>query len=260
MLSLVCAAAVALPQEPIQAAEFKGKVVKAVRYDYLVSLPDGYEKSKDRVPLVLFLHGAGERGNDVQKVKVHGVIKEIAKGRKVPAVVVAPQCEERGWWDADALTSLVDFLERKYRIDKNRIYVTGLSMGGFGTWALGMRNPGRFAALAPICGGGDPTEVAKIANVPMWVTHGDEDKAVPVSESQKMVDATRAAGNQRIQFTVIKGGQHDVWTDVYAADRFYEWMFAQRRGKLGPLFRQDARSRLTRHQPKVWGGVRVRGR
>lgn len=231
MLSLLCAAAVALPQDPVQAEEFKGKVTKAVRYDYLVALPEGYATSRERVPLVLFLHGAGERGSDVQKVKAHGPLKEIAKGRKIPAVVVAPQCQERGWWDADGLTAFVDFLEKKYRIDKDRIYITGLSMGGFGTWGLGVRNPGRFAALAPICGGGDPMEASKIANIPIWVTHGDADTSVPVVESQKMVDATRAAGNQRVQFTIVKGGGHDVWTDVYGDDRFYTWLFAQRRGR-----------------------------
>lgn len=231
MLPILCAAAVALPQDPVQAERFEGKVTKTVSYEYLVSLPDGYANSRERVPLILFLHGAGERGTDVQKVKMHGPMKEIGKGRKIPAVVIAPQCPPNGWWDADALTSMVDFLERKYRIDRDRIYITGLSMGGFGTWALGTRNPGRFAALAPICGGGDPTQAAKIAKIPIWVTHGDEDKAVNITESQKMVDATRAAGNQRVRFDVIKGAGHDTWTDVYANDYFYNWLFAQRRGK-----------------------------
>ncbi|MGV3614401.1 MAG: prolyl oligopeptidase family serine peptidase [Fimbriimonas sp.] len=231
MLPLLCAAAVALAQDPVQSGEFTGKVTKTVSYRYLVALPDGYEKSRERVPLVLFLHGAGERGEDVQQVRVHGPLKEIDKGRKIPAVVVAPQCPPRGWWDADALTAMVDHLERKYRIDKDRIYVTGLSMGGFGTWNLATRNPGRFAALAPVCGGGEPAEAAKIASIPIWVTHGDKDTSVQLVESQKMVDATRAAGNSRVRFDIVKGGGHDVWTDFYGNDYFYSWLFAQRRGK-----------------------------
>jgi predicted peptidase len=231
MLPILCAAVVALPQEPIPAEKFEGKVTKTVRYNYLVSLPEGYEKSRARVPLILFLHGAGERGEDVQKVAVHGLFKEIRNGRKIPAVVIAPQCPRNGWWDADDLTAILDSAERKYRIDRDRIYVTGLSMGGYGTWALGMRNPGRFAALAPVCGGGDPALAKNIAKVPIWVTHGDADPTVPLEQSRKMVDATRAAGNDRVRFDVIKGGKHDTWSEFYANDYFYSWLFAQRRGK-----------------------------
>ncbi len=235
MLPTLCALAVSLvgpavTQDPIQEGEFVGKVTKTVRYKYLVSVPEGYASSRERVPLVLFLHGAGERGEDVQKVRLHGPLKEIGKGRKIPAVVVAPQCPERQWWDADALTAMVNQLERKYRIDRDRIYVTGLSMGGFGTWALASAHPRRFAAIAPICGGGEAEDAPKLADVPIWVTHGDQDQAVPLSASQTMVDAVRKAGNSRVQFTIVKGGGHDVWTDVYGSDAFYDWLFAQRRG------------------------------
>jgi predicted peptidase len=234
MLPALCAAVAAVAsqaQDPVQTGEFTGKITKTVSYQYLVALPDGYATSRQRVPLMLFLHGVGERGTDVQRVKVHGPMKEIAMGRKIPAVVVAPQCPDGVWWDADALTALVDHLERKYRIDRDRIYVTGLSMGGFGTWALAARNPNRFAAIAPVCGGGEAEEARKIVNTPIWATHGDADQTVPLSASQTMVDAARAAGNRHVEFTIVKGAGHDTWTDFYHNDAFYTWLFAQRRGR-----------------------------
>jgi predicted peptidase len=206
-----------------------GTIQKKVELDYLVSLPDDYE-TRDRWPLLLFLHGAGERGSDVQQVKTHGPLKEIEKGRRLPFLVVAPQCPERQWWDAEELTAFVDYLETKYKLDPGRLYVTGLSMGGFGTWGLAIRNPGRFAAIAPVCGGGEAEKAHLIKDVPAWVVHGDADPVVPLAASKAMVEALRAAGGTP-RFDVIPGGGHDVWTAFYGRDDLYEWLLSHRKNR-----------------------------
>jgi len=211
-------------QEPISDG-FKARFTKEVSAQYLVSLPDGYDKKREKWPLLLFLHGSGERGTDVKMVGVHGPIKEIANGRKIPMIVVAPQCPADEWWDTDVLTGLLDHLERKYRVDKTRVYVTGLSMGGYGTWNLALAQPNRFAAIAPVCGGGQPGKAVSIAHIPQWVVHGDADQAVPIKESIDMVEALRKAGADP-RFDIIKGGGHDVWTDFYAKDEFYTWLLS----------------------------------
>jgi predicted peptidase len=142
-----------------------------VTLGYLLYLPKDYAE-KDSWPLMLFLHGAGERGDDLQRVKVHGPPKLIAAGKEFPFIVVSPQCPKDRSWETLELTALVDEIVEKYKVDPDRIYVTGLSMGGFGTWSLAACTPHRFAALVPICGGGEPQAAKRIAHVPVWVFHG----------------------------------------------------------------------------------------
>ncbi|MEN6355510.1 MAG: alpha/beta fold hydrolase [Armatimonadota bacterium] len=202
-----------------------------VQANYLLSLPRDYNKDKKtRWPLVLFLHGAGERGDDVKKVKLLGPPRMVADGREFPFILVSPQCPEDSWWDTqtDMLSALLDEIETKYRVDKDRIYVTGLSMGGFGTWALAVKEPERFAAIAPICGAGNPKKAALIKNLPMWVFHGDKDDVVNIENSQKMVDAVKAAGGEP-KFTIYPGVGHNAWTATYNNDEFWSWLLAQRR-------------------------------
>jgi predicted peptidase len=203
---------------------------RVVPLDFLIHLPDGYEASDHDWPLVLFLHGAGERGSDLGKVKRHGPPRLAGEGKRFPFILVSPQCPEESWWteELDGLRVLLDDMERKYRVDKDRIYVTGLSMGGFCTWALAAEQPNRFAAIAPICGGGDPKSAEAIAHLPTWVFHGAQDKTVPVERSQEMVDALRAAGAEP-RFTVYPGAGHDSWTETYNNPEFYDWLLAQRR-------------------------------
>lgn len=199
---------------------------------YLLYIPEDYAKAKKPWPVVLFLHGAGERGEDLEKVKVHGPPKLAGQGKAMPFICVSPQCPEKSWWSGDdqvaALKALLDDVEARYRVDKDRVYVTGLSMGGFGTWALAIDQPKRFAAIAPICGKGDPAKVAVIKDVPAWVFHGAKDGAVPTKESEVMVDALKAAGGKP-KFTVYPEAGHDSWTETYASDEFWTWLLAQRR-------------------------------
>ena len=194
---------------------------------YLLYLPKDYEQ-KPSWPLMLFLHGAGERGDNLEVVKMHGPPKLIEAGRQFPFIVVSPQCPKDGWWEPLEVRTLLDEIVGKYKVDKDRIYVTGLSMGGFGTWSLAALQPDRFAAIVPICGGGDPQWAKRIAHVPAWVFHGAKDPAVPLERSKKMVEALKKSGGDP-KFTVYPEAGHDAWTETYANPQLYEWLLQQKR-------------------------------
>jgi predicted peptidase len=202
-----------------------------VNTQYLLQLPKDYDKDKTKQwPLILFLHGSGERGNDISKVKWHGPPHLVAKGRDLPFIVVSPQCPSGKQWVPVELAALLDQVESQYRVDTNREYCTGLSMGGFGTWALATEFPQRFAAIAPICGGGDPKNAGRIASLPIWVFHGAKDDDVPIACSQAMVDALRQAGGNPA-FTIYPEAEHNSWTATYADERLFQWFLANRRGQ-----------------------------
>lgn len=215
----------------VQSAEQFERVIKL---DYLLALPDDYD-SRESWPLVLFLHGAGERGNDVNKVKIHGPPKLVEAGQKFPFILVSPQCpaqaegpdgrRRRGGWDPVALTALLDDISARYHVDANRVYVTGLSMGGYGTWALAAHTPYRFAAIAPICGGGNPDTCGRIAAIPAWVFHGAKDNVVPIARSEDMVNGLKAAGAEP-KFTVYPDAQHDSWTETYNNPELFTWLLS----------------------------------
>ena len=207
------------------AQSFSKEIKRTVSLQYLLDLPEGYEADPDKKwPLMLFLHGSGERGTDIARVKVHGPPK-IAGEKKLPFVVVSPQCPPDQWWDVQALTALLDEVERNLRIDSKRIYVTGLSMGGFGTWSLVAHTPDRFAAIAPICGGGEPKSVKRFTHVPVWVFHGDQDGAVKLRRSEDMVAELRKKGAD-VTFTVYPGVGHDSWTETYNNPALYTWLLS----------------------------------
>ena len=198
---------------------------------YLLYLPKDHDTQKDqKFPVVLFLHGSGERGSDINKVKVHGPPKLIEKGKDLPFIVISPQCPEKQWWNATLLAALVDDVVKNHRGDSDRIICTGLSMGGFGTWDLCTKFPDKFAAAVPICGGGNPTTVSAMKKIPTWVFHGDKDTAVKIDASQKMVDALKAAGGN-VEFTIYPGVGHDSWTKTYDDEKLWEWMGKQKRTK-----------------------------
>jgi predicted peptidase len=198
-----------------------------IMLDYLVYLPKAYHE-KESWPLLLFLHGAGERGDDLELVKVHGPPKLIAQGKDFPFVVVSPQCPQDQWWQAIELTALVDEIVEKYKIDQDRIYVTGLSMGGFGTWSLAAYTPQRFAAILPICGGGETHWTKVMAHLPVWAFHGDQDTAVPLERSEKMIEALKK-NDSNPKFTIYPGVAHDSWTQTYANPEVYEWLLQHKR-------------------------------
>ena len=208
---------------------FKSQTTGIVSGNYLLYLPETYgKKPQQHWPLILFLHGAGERGDDLELVKRHGPPKLAAAGKQFPFIIVSPQCLPNKWWSPDALTDVLDEIEAKYAVDKDRVYLTGLSMGGFGTWALATAHPERFAAIAPICGGGDPQQAGRLKNIPIWVFHGAKDETVAPERSQEMVDALKAVGAD-VQFTLYPEADHDSWTQTYDNPKFYEWLLKHRR-------------------------------
>ncbi len=198
---------------------------------HAVYLPVGYEEEPDKQwPLVIFLHGAGERGNDLQAVYRHGPLREVREGRAFPFIVIAPQIEAPKYWAcyAETLNAMLDGWLGKYRIDPSRVYLTGLSMGGTGTWMWGMMNPERFAAVMPICGTGICWCAGNLKDVPVWVFHGDRDDTVPIAESYTMEKRLIACGGD-VKLTVYEGYGHDCWTDTYRRDDVYAWLLSHKK-------------------------------
>lgn len=211
---------------------FETTVTRAVKLKYLLYLPADYDAAaKKRWPLLLFLHGAGERGTNLTKVAVHGPPKLIQQGAKYPFIVVSPQCPNDQRWQDDALLGLLDEVTAKYSVDTNRVWLTGLSMGGYGSWSLAAKHPERFAAVAPICGGGETIDVllanrrqqAGFKTLAIWAFHGGKDPVVPLSESERMVAVFKRAGCPEVELTVYPDAGHDSWTAAYNDPKLWEW-------------------------------------
>ncbi len=236
-LMLLASVPGALAQSGQAPAEFRASVTRELALDYLLQLPDGYETAENadkKWPLLIFLHGAGERGANLELLKKHGPPKAIEAGRKFPAIVISPQCPADSWWPEEPVLELIEQAEKMYRVDADRIYLTGLSMGGYGTWAFASRAPDRFAAIVPICGGGVPYHMRKLTKLPVWVFHGQKDTAVPFEESERLVKALERAGHRNVIFTVYPEAGHDSWTAAYDTPELWEWLFAQKRGQTAP--------------------------
>ena len=221
-----------------QPQKFKKKITRTVSAEYLLFLPQGYNpKSPKRWPLMLFLHGAGERGSDLKKVAVHGPPKVVRNRPDFQFILVSPQCPSGERWSDDVLLALLDSVIKKHKVDTNRVYLTGLSMGGYGTWSLGLKHPERFAAIAPVCGGGETIDVllagrqksAALKSLGVWAFHGARDNVVPLEESERMVAALRKAGVKGVELTVYPEAQHDSWTETYKNNKLYEWFLKHER-------------------------------
>jgi len=190
-------------------------------------LPPGYAQSSQAWPLVFFLHGSGERGTVLEKVKVHGPPKHVAAGRAYPFILCSPQLEEGQSWDPDTLHDLRGALLARYRVDPQRITATGLSRGGHGVWDWVAAHPADLAAIAPVCGFGDPARVCRAAQVPVRAYHGDADTVVPLARQQACVDALRACGGQA-EFIVYPGVGHNAWDPAYEDPALVPWLMAQK--------------------------------
>jgi predicted peptidase len=202
-------------------------------YRYAVYVPAEYTPEKPW-PAVLFLHGIQERGDDGWAQTRVGIWPAIAAyPDRFGCIVVMPQCQDEQDWCgpmADVALAALDATLDQYEVDENRVVLTGLSMGGFGTWCIGARRPERFSALVPICGGGDPKDAADLAKVPAWCYHGDADGAVPVERSREMVDAIRAAGGE-VRYNELAGVGHNSWDPAYGNPQVIAWMLAQQRNR-----------------------------
>jgi predicted peptidase len=205
-----------------------GQPVSNTEIRFQFFLPKSYRDDGTAWPLLLFLHGAGERGNDLELVKKHGPPKLVETNSEFPCVVASPQCPEHQRWNPAELIQLVQHLVASYRIDERRLYVTGLSMGGYGTWALCAEYPNTFSAAVPICGGGKIAAAEKLKSLPLWVFHGQKDGIVPIRQSEEMVQAVEAVGG-KVKFTVYPDTGHDSWTETYNNQAVYDWLLEQKR-------------------------------
>lgn len=236
----------ASPYEPKEFVDKSGNVLP-----YRILYPKNYDKKK-KYPLVLFLHGAGERGNDNEKQLMHGSKLFVERQDDYPAIVIFPQCPEGNFWasvvtnrgsssvsrDFDyqkypikwplqAVLDLVKQTQKTEAVDKNRLYIMGLSMGGMGTFEAIARQPKLFAAAMPICGGGDIASVNAYAKrLPLWVFHGDADDVVGVEESRRMVRALEAA-KADVKYTEYPGVKHNSWDNAFAEPDYLAWLFAK---------------------------------
>ncbi len=220
-------------QGPQAGGQYVQKMERQVteRIDYLLFLPAEYgEDDEKKWPLILFLHGAGERGDNIEVVKVHGPPRIVEKDKSFGFIVVSPQCAKNDWWPnrMETLAALLDEVESNYSVDPDRIYVTGLSMGGYGTWSLACRYPERFAAIAPICGGGIPFLARSLKDVGVWAFHGAKDEMVPLEKSKEMVEMVKSIGGQA-KLTVYPEARHNSWTAAYNNPELYEWFLKHKK-------------------------------
>ncbi len=179
-------------------------------------------------PLLLSLHGVHERGHDLSLVRRHGPPRAVDAWPDFPFLLVAPQCPSGQTWSVGRLTALLDAVAAHHPVDPDRVYLTGLSMGGYASWALAVEHPYRFAAVAPVCGGGDPRRAGRLRRLPVWAFHGRRDPVVPVAASREMVDALRRCGAP-VRYTEFPDAGHDVWTAAYGDRRLYDWFLSHRR-------------------------------
>jgi predicted peptidase len=217
-----------------QALSFSKQITKTVRLRYLLHLPAAYETDPaQRWPLILFLHGGGERGTDQHMLKIHSIPMIVEQQPDFPFVVLSPQCPADSSWveELDALDALLETICETYRVDRGRLYLTGPSMGGMGTWSYAVAHPDKFAAIAPICGGlryVNPQRACVLKELPVWVFHGAEDPIVPIAMSQVLVDALEGCGGN-VRFTIYPGRGHDVHVETYDNPELYKWFLAHRR-------------------------------
>ncbi|MUV02270.1 prolyl oligopeptidase family serine peptidase [Flavobacterium rakeshii] len=233
MKSLLKAAVIALlinvPSfaQKTEEGSFSIKIKQEKQLDYLLYKPQDTNGAK---PLIVFLHGSGERGNDLEKVKVHGPFKYL-KTHELDAYVLAPQCPEGEYWNSEALYSLIKSIQKANDIDSSRIYLTGLSMGGWGAWNLAFAHPDMFAALVPVAGFVDRVpmiENCKVKDIPIRIFHGLLDDVVDVSYSEIIYKKLKPCCKD-IKLTIFDDANHDSWTRVYDNPEIYEWMLKQKK-------------------------------
>jgi predicted peptidase len=203
----------------------------SLQLNYLLFLPKNYSE-KQTYPLIFFLHGAGARGSDPELLKVDGIPKVVEQNPDFGFIAISPQCPLGGWWtkyDPSVFDGLLNTVIAGHSVDTTHLYLTGLSMGGYGTWHYACAYPDRFAAIVPICGGGDPYKACVLKEVPIWVFHGARDSTVLPRESIRMVDALKECGG-KVKFTLYPNADHDSWTRTYNSPRLYEWLREQQRG------------------------------
>ena len=196
-------------------------------YNYWINLPAD-SILNDNPPILIFLHGRSLSGTDLNKVKRYGVISEIVKGRKIPAIVIAPQVKSGNSWNPDKLLTLLQDVQSQYDTDTNRVYVCGMSLGGYGTLHFIGKHPDKLTAGVALCGGGKSSDACNLSKVPLWIQHGTADKPVPVSESRKIVKAIKACGGgKNLTYKEIAGASHGAMEREFRKNDMYDWLFSK---------------------------------
>lgn len=218
--------------EPGKQVEQTFKTSDSAEVDYLLYLPENY-KAGSILPVMLFLHGRGESDGPLSVVAKWGPPQLVARGEKLPYILVSPQCPKADNWSSPTqqarLVELLDSIVAKFGGNQDRIYLTGLSMGGSGSWRMAADHPERFAAVVPICGRGQSTDAAKLKSLPIWVFCGDQDGVFKSNE--ELVQTIVKAGSQSIRFTSLENVGHNSWSAAYASPDLYQWLDRQSREK-----------------------------
>lgn len=227
MLIALLLALQAEPKFEDKTIEYKGGTVK-----YQVCVPAGYDAAKP-MPLILFLHGSGEQGDDGAKQSSVGIGPAIRKNPQAwaPFLTLLPQKPRArgGFGDfEDLILAQLEKTKKEYKVDEARIYLTGLSMGGMGSWMLAGKHPQMWAAVAPVCGAGNPADAPKMKDLPIWNFHGDKDTAVPIKRSEEMIEAVKAAGGKP-KFTIYPGVGHNSWDKAYQEEKLWEWFLQHKK-------------------------------
>jgi predicted peptidase len=202
-------------------------ITNKTTYPFWINVPE--KESNKKQPILIFLHGKSLSGTDLNRVRRYGVLRAMDKGRKIPAIVVAPQLA-KGSWNPDKVLEVLDYVKKNYNVDESRIYVCGMSLGGYGTLHFAGKHADKITAAVAICGGGNVSEGCKLATIPLWIQHGDIDYIVPMSESKKVVEAIKKCDqNADVTLTIIKGGNHGNVERLFHENAVYDWLFKQKR-------------------------------
>ena len=202
-------------------------ITNKTTYPFWINVPE--KESTEKQPVLIFLHGKSLSGTDLNRVRRYGVLRAMDKGRKIPAIVVAPQVA-KGNWNPDKVLEVLEYVKINYNVDESRIYVCGMSLGGYGTLHFAGKHADKITAAVAICGGGNVSDGCKLATIPLWIQHGDVDYIVPMSESKKVVDAIKKCDESAdVTLTIIKGGNHGNVERLFHEDAMYDWLFKQKR-------------------------------
>lgn len=202
-------------------------ITNQTEYPFWINVPETEKTEKQ--PILIFLHGKSLSGTDLNRVRRYGVLRAMDKGRKIPAIVVAPQLA-KGSWNPDKVLEVLEYVKKNYNVDESRIYVCGMSLGGYGTLNFAGKHADKITAAVAICGGGNTSDGCTLSTIPIWIQHGDKDYIVPISESEKVVNAIRKCNEKaKLIFTIIKGGNHGSVENIFHQDAMYNWLFEQKR-------------------------------
>lgn len=209
------------------------QVIGKTTYPFWLNMPKEV-KTDSLLPILVFLHGRSLSGNDLNKVKRYGVLQEIGRGRKIPGIVVAPQVKVGQSWEPDKILEVIRYVQSQYATDSTRIYVMGMSLGGYGTLHFAGKYPEKVAGAVALCGGGNPSDGCRLADVPLWIQHGKLDQAVPIAESEKMVKAIQDCnGGKCLTYKVHEKWGHGDLYRIFEQDGTYDWLFSQRKAQNG---------------------------